>query len=176
MSKLDELHIEDYWFIIKYNHEQIRFAEIKASAVISLYSILLTVAYTLDILDDENVYDFTFSNMEILSLITILPGIYFTFMSIKGCISCILPRLNIAVEKSPLFFGDFDKYSDFKDYSNALDEMMDDEEIYKKHLSQSVYSTGKIAALKFQNVNKSIKSLLMSIAFYAVFLVSLYLI
>ena len=43
---------EEFWPIIDYNYEQIRFAEIKASVIISFYSLLLTVSYTLDILDE----------------------------------------------------------------------------------------------------------------------------
>ena len=48
---------EEFWPIIDYNYEQIRFAEIKASVIISFYSLLLTVGYTLDILDEDNIYN-----------------------------------------------------------------------------------------------------------------------
>ena len=47
---------DDFWEIIKYNYDQIQFAEIKSSVVVSVYSVLFTVAYTIDILDDENIY------------------------------------------------------------------------------------------------------------------------
>ena len=50
--------LKDYWEIIKYNYEQIRFAEIKSSVIVSAYSLLFTFVYTTDILDDENVYAF----------------------------------------------------------------------------------------------------------------------
>ena len=47
---------DDYWQLINYNYDQIRHAELKASIIVSIYSIFFTVAYTFDILDEENVY------------------------------------------------------------------------------------------------------------------------
>ena len=58
MSKLKNIDIEDYWNIINYNYSQIQFAEVKATAVISIYSLIFGLGYTLDILDEENVYSF----------------------------------------------------------------------------------------------------------------------
>lgn len=176
MNSLEDIDIDDYWSIIKYNYDQIRFAEIKASAVISLYSILLTLGYTLDVLDDENVYDFSFESFEAMKLLSFIPAVYFTFQSLRSCISCILPRLNIVVEKSPLFFGDFNKYKDFDEYFSSLHAVFNNEENYKKHLSQSVYATGKIAIIKFLNINRAIKSLLYSILSFIVFLITLYIV
>ena len=45
--------ILDFWEIINYNYDQIRYAEIKSSVVISVYSLFFTAAYTIDIIDDE---------------------------------------------------------------------------------------------------------------------------
>ena len=56
MSKLKNIDIEDYWSIINYNYDQIQFAEVKATAVISIYSLIFGLGYTLDILDEENIY------------------------------------------------------------------------------------------------------------------------
>ena len=52
MSKLKNIDIEDYWSIINYNYDQIQFAEVKATAVISIYSLIFGLGYTLDILDE----------------------------------------------------------------------------------------------------------------------------
>ena len=43
---------DDYWQLINYNYDQIRHAELKASIIVSIYSIFFTVAYTIDILDE----------------------------------------------------------------------------------------------------------------------------
>ena len=59
MSKLKNIDIEDYWSIINYNYDQIQFAEVKATAVISIYSLIFGLGYTLDILDEENIYAFS---------------------------------------------------------------------------------------------------------------------
>ena len=45
----DKFITDDYWRLINYNYDQIRHAELKASIIISIYSIF-TVAYTIDIL------------------------------------------------------------------------------------------------------------------------------
>ena len=69
---------DDYWQLIKYNYDQIRHAELKASIIISIYSIFFSVAYTIDILDEENVYDFNFDDKVIyLKILAVLPGIFF---------------------------------------------------------------------------------------------------
>ena len=70
---------DDFWEIIKYNYDQIQFAEIKSSVVVSVYSVLFTVAYTIDILDDENIYSFNFSSL--YDYITLIPIAYFTLHS-----------------------------------------------------------------------------------------------
>ena len=59
MNKIKNIDIEDYWYIINYNYDQIQFAEVKATAVISIYSLIFGLGYTLDILDEENIYSFS---------------------------------------------------------------------------------------------------------------------
>ena len=56
-------NVEDYWEIINYNYDQIQYAEIKSSVVVSVYSLFFTAAYTIDVLDDENVYNFSMSSV-----------------------------------------------------------------------------------------------------------------
>ena len=58
-SKLKNIDIEDYWNVINYNYGQIQFAEVKATAIISIYSLIFGLGYTLDILDEENIYSFS---------------------------------------------------------------------------------------------------------------------
>ena len=47
--------------------------------------------------------DFT-SYIDIIALIIVLPGLYYTFVAVSACVRCFLPRLSIATKKSPLFF------------------------------------------------------------------------
>ena len=71
--------ILDFWEIINYNYDQIRYAEIKSSVVISVYSLFFTAAYTIDIIDDENVYRLDLNtSWDYISLLILLPGLYFT--------------------------------------------------------------------------------------------------
>ena len=55
--------VDDFWNIIQYNYDQIRYAEVKSSIVLSVYSLFFTAAYTLDILDEENIYDFSMDSI-----------------------------------------------------------------------------------------------------------------
>ena len=66
------------------------------------------------------------------------------------------------------------KYKNFDVFYKSLEEVLNDEKLYRKHLTQSVYATANIASIKFQNVNKGLKHLLQSIAFMIIFFISLY--
>ena len=77
MSKLKNIDIEDYWNIIKYNYSQIQFAEVKATAVISIYSLIFGLGYTLDILDEENVYSFNFDLGDAIHIILLGVSLFF---------------------------------------------------------------------------------------------------
>ena len=71
---LNQLEINNYWEVIKYNYDQIRYAEVKASIVISIYSLFFSLAYTIDILDSENTYEIDFTSyIDVIALIVVLP-------------------------------------------------------------------------------------------------------
>jgi hypothetical protein len=176
LGKIKDIDVEDYWHVINYNYSQIQFAEIKASAVISIYSILIGLGFTLDILDDENDYNLGFDSFYwIIKVILFIAAFYFTIVSLKRCIQCILPILNIAVKKSPLFFGDIKNFKDFESFNGSFNELLDSPKEYKTHLTQMVYATANITSIKFFNVNLAMRHLLKSIVFYALFFLSLYL-
>tara|TARA_B100000900_G_C20571218_1_gene713313 strand:- start:1455 stop:1985 length:531 start_codon:yes stop_codon:yes gene_type:complete len=164
---------DDYWQLINYNYDQIRHAELKASIIVSIYSIFFTVAYTFDILDEENVYSFSFSDPLIyFKIIILIPAIFFTVRSFVSCISCFLPRLKISVKPSPLFFGDVQKnWPSFKNYSSELIKVMDDDNEYKIHLSQMAFVTGTIADKKFLYVGNGIRNLVRSVVFFLIFFI-----
>ena len=75
-------NVEDYWEIINYNYDQIQYAEIKSSVVVSVYSLFFTAAYTIDVLDDENVYNFSMSSVaDYIPMLFLIPVLYFTILS-----------------------------------------------------------------------------------------------
>jgi len=167
---------DDYWQLIKYNYEQIRHAELKASLIVSLYSIFFTIAYTIDILDEENIYSFDFSDpLIVMKIIAVVPCIVFTVFSFSACVKCFLPRLKISVKPSPLFFGDIKpNWKMFSDYSKELISVMDNEPEYKIHLSQMAYVTGSIADQKFKHVSSGIRYLTRSVISFIVFFIIIY--
>ena len=168
--------LRDYWEVINYNYEQIRFAEIKSSVIISVFSLVFTFAYTIDILDEENVYVFELNKpTDYIILFSIFPVIYFTFISFVSCVKCFLPRLKKSAINSPLFFGDVAMgYQDFETYNKDLNSLLTDDEQYKKHLAHMVYATANIAFTKFKHVNAAIRSLIKTIISLALFLILLY--
>ncbi|MBN09465.1 MAG: hypothetical protein CMC79_03720 [Flavobacteriaceae bacterium] len=170
--------VDDFWELIKYNYDQLRFAEVKSSVVFSIYTLFFSAAYTIDVLDEENVYDIQFNTIgDYLGLIILLPAVYFTLHSIISCVRCFLPRFDKSDLKSPLFFGDIAMDNkDFSEYYQKLKSLRDRSLEYEKHLSHMAYVTGKIAFAKFNHVNTAIKSLMKSIALFVIYIISLYII
>jgi hypothetical protein len=168
--------VDDFWNIIQYNYDQIRYAEVKSSVVLSVYSLFFTAAYTLDILDEENIYDFSMDSIwDYICLIFLIPGLYFAIVSITSCIRCFLPRLKQSALKSPLFFGDIATDNEnFEEYHKKLKKIRDDDPEYHKHLSHMAYVTGNIAFTKFRHVNQGIKSLIKSILLLITYIIGLY--
>ena len=133
----------------------------------------MTVAYTFDILDEENIYTLNFSDPLIyFKIASILPAIFFTIKSFVFCINCFLPRLKISVKPSPLFFGDVQKnWPTFENYSSELIKVMDNDDDYKIHLSQMAYVTGTIADKKFWYVGGGIRNLVRSVVSFIIFFI-----
>ena len=179
MKKTNFLNdVDDFWDVINYNYDQIQYAEIKSSVVVSVYSLFFTAAYTIDILDDENVYSVSFENfIDYIPTLFLIPVVYFTIVSFTSCIRCFLPRLKESALKSPLFFGDiYMDYKNFAEYHPKFRDLRENPEEYQKHLTHMVYVTGNIAFIKFLHVNKAIKSLIKSIGFFVCYLICFYLI
>ena len=151
-GKLKNIDIEDYWNVINYNYGQIQFAEVKATAIISIYSLIFGLGYTLDILDEENIYSFSSGFSGIVHVLLLGVSFFFIIASLRRCVMCILPRFDFTVKKSPLFFGDVTKYKNFENL-DSLEEVLNDENTYE-NITQSVYATANIASTKFLNVNK----------------------
>ena len=76
---------DDYWQLINYNYDQIQFAEVKATAVISIYSLIFGLGYTLDILDEENIYSFSADFSGVVHSILLIISLVFVITAI--CIS-----------------------------------------------------------------------------------------
>jgi hypothetical protein len=162
---------EDFWEIIRYNHNQIQFAEIKASAVVSIYTLFITIAYTIDILDEENIYSFSFGSTKDYILLSVaIVIIYFIGDSLANCVRCFLPKLKESSLISPLFFGDIAlEFKNFNTYKDELINLTNNKMEYQNHLSHMAYVTGNIAFNKMIRVNSAIRSLIKSMLLFALF-------
>ena len=106
-GKLKNIDIEDYWNVINYNYGQIQFAEVKATAIISIYSLIFGLGYTLDILDEENIYSFSTGFSGVVHVLLLGVSFFFIIASLRRCVMCILPRFDFTVKKSLYFLEMF---------------------------------------------------------------------
>jgi hypothetical protein len=129
------------------------------------------MAYTIDVLDDENMYSFAFdSAIDYILLLVAMPIIYFIGDSLVNCVRCFLPKLKESSLISPLFFGDMAlNFKNFDVYQGELINLTNDNNEYKKHLSHMAYVTGNIAFNKMIRVNAAIKSLIKSMLLFSLF-------
>ena len=70
--------------------------------------------------DDENVYSFNLDFGDAIHIILLGISLFFVIAAVRRCVMCILPRFNFTVKKSPLFFGDINKYKDFDTFFESL--------------------------------------------------------
>ena len=119
-----------------------------ASIVISIYSLFFSLAYTIDILDSENTYEIDFTSyIDIIALIIVLPGLYYTFVAVSACVDVFYQGL-VLQQKITSVSGDIGTgYNNFENYLTELDKLMDDQDEYHKHLTQMIFITEKIAHL-----------------------------
>ena len=75
-----------------------------------------------------------------------------------------MPRIEAKYDKNILFFNDIvSKYGTIDEFSKTFFEVSLDEDHIFKHLGHQIYINAKIAAMKFKDVNQSIRLLAISI-------------
>ncbi len=142
---------ENYWRILEANLEWIRYSDAKATGILTIYGVIITVAFTkmIDILE-------VISGSWILIALTTLSGlaslvaIYFGFRSIS-------PRLVNHDYKSIIFFGSIQAHSpDIETFRAYSHEVLDSPAGLDNDLAAQIYINARIASLKFRNVSSSI--------------------
>lgn len=153
MNKSDK-----YWSILQYNVEWLKFSETKASVLLTVYGIIITIIYT----NSENVFNAVETNpfiatMSVVAGISSVISIYFAF-------KCINPRLKNLNPNSIIYFGHIkEKYSSFEDYFNTADKIMQDENNFSKQIAEQIHVNSQIAWKKFFNVTWSIRFFILSL-------------
>lgn len=150
---------EQYWHILKSNQEMIRFSEVKAGVVISIFGILFSILLN--------------SSDSIKAQMDNWPWVYFIFAIIFICVTlgslyyafkCFRPRFENKNPTSIIYFGDIvSDFKEYKAYHAFLEKTVHDDYEMSIQLAEQIHTNSTIATRKFMAVSKSIKLLLASI-------------
>ncbi len=159
MASLDkDKKYENYWEILKYNHDMIRFSEVKAGLVISILGVLFSLMFQ----SIEKIQGYLHESIlvQIMAAIFIIVTVISVFYSFR----CFIPRFENKNPTSMIFFGDIvSDFPHFNDYHKfAEDNLMNDAE-FSLQLAEQIHTNASIATRKFKLVTKSIRYLLMSV-------------
>lgn len=151
--------MQEYWNILGNINDWIKYSDTKATIILTLYGVIITIIYTnatdsLAGISDSN-WIICFS---ILSAITSLLSILFAFL-------CINPRLKNDNPTSIIYFGHIQKkFKDAKEYAQQSSEVLENSEQHIKELSEQIHTNSNIAWKKFSNVSWSIRFFALSLA------------
>lgn len=150
--------IDHYWGSINYVSDLIKASELKAGLILSFYGILL---------------NFVYQNIRMIEsvavnkiVIYVLLSLWFacTLASIFFSVKCFMPRIIGNYDKNIFFFNDvISKFGNIDQFSKTFFEISLDEDRLFNQLGHQVFIVSKIAALKFKDVNRSIRLLAISI-------------
>jgi hypothetical protein len=150
--------IDHYWGTINYVSNLIRASEIKAGLILSFYGILLNLVF-------QNIQ--MLETIEVNKIVIyILLALWFccTVGSIYFSVRCFIPRIEGKYDKNIFFFKDvISKFGTIDQFSNSFFEVSLDEDRIFTQLGHQIYINSKIATMKFEDVNRSIRLLAISI-------------
>lgn len=146
------------WNILHYNSDWLKFSDTKASIILTVYGIIITIIYSNsnDIFTAIN----TSKPLLILSIICALMSlvsIFFSFM-------CINPNLKNPNPNSIIYFGHIaTKYDSFDAYHEEFLRVNSNDQI-SEQINEQIYTNSKIAWKKFFHVSWSIRFFVLTIA------------
>ena len=126
---------EEYWKILNTINEWIRFSDLKAGAILSVYGIILTVIYS----NSEQVFKILDTNSSLLfiSIVAIITSIISVFLSFLT----LNPSLKNKNPHSILFFGHIQKkFDSYEDYDQQAKEIISGKKEYRAQLAEQILS------------------------------------
>lgn len=135
--------------ILQYNVEWLKFAETKATLILTIQGVLLTVIYS----NANDLYN-AILNSKLQLFFSVISAILF-FLTLLFCFFAINPNLKNHLTKSAIYFGTIKNYKDYKEYSKSLNDFSETE--IKEMLSEQIYINSKIAWNKFVKVGWAIR-------------------
>jgi hypothetical protein len=149
---------ESYWYILKYNQEMIRFSEVKAGFIISIFGILFGLLFNsidqVKLLVTDSIFAMSLAGIFVLFA---LMSFYYSFL-------CFIPRFENKNPTSVVYFGDIvNDFPTYPDYHNYVENIMNDEKEMSIQLAEQIHTNAVIATKKFRAVSKSIRLLLYAV-------------
>lgn len=153
-----EYRYENYWEILKYNHDMIRFSEVKAGLVISVLGVLFSLLFQ----SVDKIKGLVLESIPIM----VVAGIFAfcTIVAVMYSFRCFIPRFENKNPTSVIFFGDIvSDFSHFNAYHKFIETVMNDEKEFSLQLAEQIHTNASIATRKFKAVSVSIRFLLYAI-------------
>jgi hypothetical protein len=150
---------ENYWKILETNLDWIRYSDAKATGILTIYGLLVTIAFTnlnriIELVGDSTLYITISSIAGLTSLLAIVYG--FKSMS---------PRIVNEEYNSIIFFGSVVKnHTSMEDFRLHSHEVMNSKVGLDDDLARQIYINAKIAQQKFKDVSNSLRFLMVSMA------------
>lgn len=145
------------WNILMKNIDWIKFSDTKATVVLTVYGIIITLVYT----NSSDVLN-SIQGSNILPVLTILAG-FLSTISIIFSFICLSPKLSNNNPSSVIYFGHIQKFKSYQKYLEEYHKVLDMPKDYEEQIAEQVYTTSKIAWRKFYNVSWAIRLLIFTI-------------
>lgn len=139
--------IEKKEFIFSTNNDWIKYADQKATILISVYGILITIVYTnpKEILESVNT--------NICTQITFGLTLILVAVSIFNAFRAMYPRITNNNPDTSIFFGHISK---MENWGNYKEQFPKDNSVYEDQLTEQIHSNAIICTQKFTNIKTSV--------------------
>ena len=153
---------DSYWNILNSIDDSIKFADAKAIALLSIYSILITIVFT------GSTIITSFAGLSIIRIIVLIISSLSFVVSIYYAFKCLMPSFTYKSKESVLFFLNIsNKYKTADAYFKSSYQIISDENKLLEQLAEQVYTKSIITKEKYKHVK-------ISVNFFIVFIVSLF--
>jgi hypothetical protein len=158
-------HSDRYFQILQLNIDWLRFSETKATLILTVYGIMLTMVYT----NSTSVFT-SINNSCLILMLAFLYGLV-SLASIGMAFWCINPKLKNKDPNSIIYFGHISKkFKTQAQYKTFAHLVLEDEDSYHDQLTGQIFSISKIAWKKYTCVTWSLRLFISSLILMVIML------
>ena len=150
---------EQYWAILKNNQEMIRFSEVKAGLVVSVFGVLFSL-----MLNEVTWIKEAIANWSMFQIGMIVLFMIMTLISLFYAFRCFMPRFENKNPTSVIYFGDIvSDFSVYADYHEYLQKAVVDDAQMSMQLAEQIHTNSSIAAKKMKAVNMAMRYMMVAV-------------